>query len=124
MLAFAKRRSNVANASPAMRLCTGFSGMPSAGGTKVKAFRPGSGSCGCEASADYGLLAALLMPNPTSPIIARIRGILADHNAFEEGPVDCIKCVTNWPAQKLDRSRLVSVSHQLNVMPILIVLRR
>jgi hypothetical protein len=35
---------------------------------------------------DHGALAALLMPNPTAPIIARIRGILKDHNPLEEGP--------------------------------------
>lgn len=35
---------------------------------------------------DHGALAALLMPPPTVAIIARIRGILEDHNALEEGP--------------------------------------
>ena len=34
---------------------------------------------------DHGALAALLMPTPTAAIIATIRGILADHNASEEG---------------------------------------
>jgi hypothetical protein len=35
---------------------------------------------------DHGALAALLMPTPTGAIIATIQGILADHNALEEGP--------------------------------------
>lgn len=35
---------------------------------------------------DHGALAALLMPTPTAAIIAKIDGILADHNALEEGP--------------------------------------
>lgn len=35
---------------------------------------------------DHGALAALLMAVPTAAIIAAIRGILADHNALEEGP--------------------------------------
>ena len=34
---------------------------------------------------DHGALAALLMPTPTTVILAKIRGILADHNALEEG---------------------------------------
>ena len=35
---------------------------------------------------DHGALAALLMPTPTAAIINTIHGILADHNAVEEGP--------------------------------------
>jgi hypothetical protein len=35
---------------------------------------------------DHGALATLLMPTPTAPIIARIRGILKEHNILEEGP--------------------------------------
>ena len=35
---------------------------------------------------DHGALAALLMPTPTASIIKAIHGILADHNAVEEGP--------------------------------------
>jgi hypothetical protein len=34
---------------------------------------------------DHGALAALLMPTPTSAVIKTIHGILADHNAVEEG---------------------------------------
>lgn len=34
---------------------------------------------------DHGALGALLMPTPTAAILAKIRGILADHNALEEG---------------------------------------
>lgn len=34
---------------------------------------------------DHGALAALLMPTPTAAIIATIQGILASHNASEEG---------------------------------------
>jgi hypothetical protein len=35
---------------------------------------------------DHGALATLLMPTPTAPVIARIRGILKKHNFLEEGP--------------------------------------
>jgi len=35
---------------------------------------------------DHGALATLLMPTPTAAVIARIRGILKDHNILEEGP--------------------------------------
>ena len=35
---------------------------------------------------DHAALASLLMPTPTASIIARVRAILADHNALEEGP--------------------------------------
>jgi hypothetical protein len=35
---------------------------------------------------DHGALAALLVPTPTSAIIATIRTVLAAHNALEEGP--------------------------------------
>ncbi len=35
---------------------------------------------------DHGALAALLMPTPTAAIIKTIHGILAGHNAVEEGP--------------------------------------
>jgi hypothetical protein len=35
---------------------------------------------------DHGALATLLMPTPTAAIIARIRGILKEHNMLEEGP--------------------------------------
>jgi hypothetical protein len=35
---------------------------------------------------DHGALAALLMPTPTAPILAMIRGILKNHNILEEGP--------------------------------------
>ena len=35
---------------------------------------------------DHGALATLLMPTPTAAIIARIRGILKEHNILEEGP--------------------------------------
>jgi hypothetical protein len=34
---------------------------------------------------DHGALVALLVPTPTSRIVAAIRTILADHNALEEG---------------------------------------
>ncbi len=34
---------------------------------------------------DHGALAALLMPTPAPEIVATIRHILAEHNAFEEG---------------------------------------
>jgi Hemerythrin HHE cation binding domain len=34
---------------------------------------------------DHGALAALLVPSPTSAIIAALRGILAEHNMIEEG---------------------------------------
>jgi hypothetical protein len=35
---------------------------------------------------DHGALAALLVPTPTPAIRAALRGILARHNALEEGP--------------------------------------
>jgi hypothetical protein len=35
---------------------------------------------------DHGALAALLMPRPTTPILAMICGILKNHNMLEEGP--------------------------------------
>jgi hypothetical protein len=35
---------------------------------------------------DHGALAALLVPTPTPGILAALRGILARHNALEEGP--------------------------------------
>jgi hypothetical protein len=35
---------------------------------------------------DHGALATLLIPTPTAAIIARIRGILKEHNMLEEGP--------------------------------------
>lgn len=35
---------------------------------------------------DHGALAALLVPTPTPAILAALRGILARHNALEEGP--------------------------------------
>lgn len=35
---------------------------------------------------DHGALAALLMPTPTTAIVATIRHILAAHNELEEGP--------------------------------------
>ena len=35
---------------------------------------------------DHGALAALLVPSPTPIIVRAIRGILARHNAIEEGP--------------------------------------
>ncbi|HSF67138.1 MAG TPA: hemerythrin domain-containing protein [Nitrospiraceae bacterium] len=35
---------------------------------------------------DHGALATLLMPTPTTAIVASIRGILKDHNILEEGP--------------------------------------
>jgi hypothetical protein len=35
---------------------------------------------------DHGALAALLVPTPTPPILRALRGILARHNALEEGP--------------------------------------
>jgi hypothetical protein len=35
---------------------------------------------------DHGALAALLVPTPTSAILAALRGILTRHNALEEGP--------------------------------------
>ena len=35
---------------------------------------------------DHGALAALLVPTPTAAILAKIRAILDDHNAVEEGP--------------------------------------
>lgn len=35
---------------------------------------------------DHGVLAALLVPNPTQAIIAAIRSILEAHNPIEEGP--------------------------------------
>lgn len=35
---------------------------------------------------DHGALATLLIPTPTVAIIARIRGILKEHNSIEEGP--------------------------------------
>jgi hypothetical protein len=35
---------------------------------------------------DHGALAALLVPTPTSGILAAIRTILGRHNAIEEGP--------------------------------------
>ncbi|MBK5282858.1 MAG: hypothetical protein JJE16_12310, partial [Nitrospiraceae bacterium] len=35
---------------------------------------------------DHGAIATLLIPTPTVAIIARIRGILKDHNTIEEGP--------------------------------------
>lgn len=34
---------------------------------------------------DHGALAPLLMPTPTSAILAAIQGILVDHNVLEEG---------------------------------------
>ena len=34
---------------------------------------------------DHGALATLLMPTPTAAIIAKIRGILTEHNILEEG---------------------------------------
>ena len=36
--------------------------------------------------ADHGALAALLVPTPTPTILRALRGILARHNALEEGP--------------------------------------
>ena len=35
---------------------------------------------------DHGALAALLVPTPTPMILRALRGILAGHNALEEGP--------------------------------------
>jgi len=35
---------------------------------------------------DHGAFAALLVPTPTAAILAKIRTILEDHNALEEGP--------------------------------------
>jgi hypothetical protein len=35
---------------------------------------------------DHGALAALLVPTPTPTILRALRGILAQHNALEEGP--------------------------------------
>ena len=35
---------------------------------------------------DHGALAALLVPTPTAAILVKIRAILNDHNAVEEGP--------------------------------------
>ncbi|MBS0169457.1 MAG: hemerythrin domain-containing protein [Nitrospira sp.] len=35
---------------------------------------------------DHGALATLLMPTPTTQILATIRRILSDHNRLEEGP--------------------------------------
>ena len=35
---------------------------------------------------DHGALATLLVPTPTPTILAALRGILARHNALEEGP--------------------------------------
>ena len=35
---------------------------------------------------DHGALATLLIPTPTAAIVARIRGILKEHNILEEGP--------------------------------------
>jgi hypothetical protein len=35
---------------------------------------------------DHGALAALLVPTPTPTILRALRGILARHNALEEGP--------------------------------------
>jgi hypothetical protein len=50
---------------------------------------------------DHGAIATLLIPTPTVAIIARIRGILKDHNTTEESWGACIKPATSWPAQKL-----------------------
>lgn len=35
---------------------------------------------------DHGAIAALLVPTPTTAIVAALRKILADHNKIEEGP--------------------------------------
>lgn len=35
---------------------------------------------------DHGAIAALLMPTPTSGLVAALRSILAKHNLIEEGP--------------------------------------
>jgi hypothetical protein len=34
---------------------------------------------------DHGALAALLVPTPTHEIVAQLQGLLAQHNALEEG---------------------------------------
>jgi len=43
-------------------------------------------SCAAKLRLDHGALAALLMPTPTTDIIATIHRILEQHNFVEEGP--------------------------------------
>ncbi|MCC2643955.1 MAG: uncharacterized protein K0S45_4368 [Nitrospira sp.] len=67
---------------------------------------------------DHGALASLLMPTPTAAILAKIRGILADHNGLEEGRDGlyeiCDKLAGVESAQLLATLR---AAPEVNVMP-------
>ncbi len=58
---------------------------------------------------DHGALAALLVPPPTAAILAKIRDILNDHNAVEEGPDGlyevCEKLAANQAASLVSEMR-------------------
>lgn len=51
---------------------------------------------------DHGALAALLVPTPTRTILGAIRGILAVHNALEEGPGGIYEVAENFAGAEAD----------------------
>jgi hypothetical protein len=59
--------------------------------------------------ADHAALAALVVPTPTSPIIERIRAVLAAHDELEEGPEGlyavCERLVGEQAEQVVNRLR-------------------
>lgn len=67
---------------------------------------------------DHGALAALLMPTPTTAIIATIRAILANHDTLEEGPggvyETCDELVASEAEQLLAKLR---AAPEVNAMP-------
>ena len=66
---------------------------------------------------DHGALAALLMPIPTAAILAKIRGILAEHNALEEGKDGLYEICDNLAG--LEAERLLAAfraAPEVNVM--------
>lgn len=66
---------------------------------------------------DHGALATLLMPTPTSQILATIRRILSEHNGLEEGPDGLYALSGRLP--DIERERLwdaLQAAPPLNVM--------
>jgi Hemerythrin HHE cation binding domain len=67
---------------------------------------------------DHGALAALLMPPPTAAIIAAILGILADHNALEEGLGGLYETCDELAGSEAERLlAAIRAAPEVNVMP-------
>jgi hypothetical protein len=67
---------------------------------------------------DHGAFAALLMPTPTAAILAKIRSILADHNALEEGRDGLYEVCDKLAGVETERLlAALRAAPEVNVMP-------